>query len=231
MSEQYQVRISARARRLRMQVDSHGQLLVVVPANFDQRHIPRFIHQHKDWIAHARQKAAQAHAKHPELFETRPEQIYLPALSATWQVEYVTTGQRALWRDVDGALLVRADQEAMIKHALGDWLTVMAKQFLPQRLRLMANDTGLNYSGVTIRAQKTRWGSCSSKQNINLNRNLLFLPLPLVDYLCLHELCHTRVMNHSEKFWRQVASFEPDYARLERSLTLAARQVPQWARS
>jgi hypothetical protein len=81
-----------------------------------------------------------------------------------------------------------------------------------------------------VRRQKTRWGSCSSRGTISLNAKLLFLPPPLVDHLLLHELCHTRHMDHSPAYWTCVAGFEPDYRRLENEVTRGNRYVPAWFR-
>lgn len=229
MKPDYEVRISPRARRLRIQLDAEGRLLVVVPKGFDQRLLPGYLAQHQAWIERTRARLKHQQKQQPALYERLPAQIALPALGEQWQVEYGVS-QRHLWRETNGTLRLRANESEAVQRSLGDWLNHQAKQYLPERLQLVAQRTGLRYADVRVRAQKTRWGSCSSKKNINLNRNLLFLPLTWVDYLCLHELCHTRVMNHSADFWRLVATYEPDFQRLERSLTRAVQQVPLWAR-
>ena len=76
-----------------------------------------------------------------------------------------------------------------------------AKEFLEGRIKVLANKFGFLYNKVTIRNQKTRWGSCSGKNNINLNMKLLNIPNHLIDYVILHELVHTKVKNHSPHFW------------------------------
>jgi len=76
-----------------------------------------------------------------------------------------------------------------------------ALRILPKRLEIIALHHGFQYSGVTIRQTKTRWGSCSSKKRINLSSSLMLLPEHLIDYVLMHELCHTVEMNHSERFW------------------------------
>jgi len=76
-----------------------------------------------------------------------------------------------------------------------------ARRQLVSRLETLAKRHGFQYNRVFIRNQKTRWGSCSAKNNINLNLNLVRLPEDLVDYILLHELVHTRVKNHSQRFW------------------------------
>ncbi|MDR0540592.1 MAG: M48 family metallopeptidase [Dysgonamonadaceae bacterium] len=78
---------------------------------------------------------------------------------------------------------------------------IRAKQYLPAELQRLARLHGFHYSRVKIRKSKTRWGSCSSKGIINLSFYLMLLPLHLIEYVLLHELCHTVEMNHSAAFW------------------------------
>lgn len=79
-----------------------------------------------------------------------------------------------------------------------------ARTLLITRLNQLAQKHGFSYNRVFIKNQKTRWGSCSDKNNINLNMNLVRLPQELIDYTLLHELVHTRIKNHSPKFWDQM---------------------------
>lgn len=77
-----------------------------------------------------------------------------------------------------------------------------AKVMLVNRLNRLAEEYGFHYNTITIRNQKTRWGSCSSRNNISLNIKLAVLPAKLIDYVILHELMHTRIKNHSKTFWQ-----------------------------
>ena len=76
-----------------------------------------------------------------------------------------------------------------------------AMRVLPSRLAVLASRHGFHFTGVTVRTTRTRWGSCSLKKRINLSSSLMMLPSHLIDYVLLHELCHTVEMNHSEQFW------------------------------
>ena len=80
-------------------------------------------------------------------------------------------------------------------------MRVEAIHILPARLAMLASLHGFQYTGVAIRTTKSRWGSCSTKKRINLSSSLMLLPEHLIDYVILHELCHTVEMNHSERFW------------------------------
>jgi predicted metal-dependent hydrolase len=93
-----------------------------------------------------------------------------------------------------------------------------ARKILNQRLSELAAEHDFEYNRVFIRRQKTRWGSCSSKNNINLNMNLLHLPSELVDYVLLHELTHTRVKDHSPNFWDELETVCPGSKKKRRRL-------------
>lgn len=82
-----------------------------------------------------------------------------------------------------------------------------AKKFLVTRLNELSQMNGFSYNRVFIRSQKTRWGSCSAKNNISLNMKLLLLPEELRDYVILHELVHTQIKNHGSKFWERLDTF------------------------
>ena len=86
-----------------------------------------------------------------------------------------------------------------------------AKSVLAQRTAYFARQIGVTYGRITVRDQKTRWGSCSQTGNLNFNFRLILAPLEVLDYVVVHELCHRRQMNHSAQFWQEVAQVLPDY--------------------
>jgi hypothetical protein len=103
-----------------------------------------------------------------------------------------------------------------------------AQQALPERLREVADETGLVFSSVSIRGQRSRWGSCSATGDISLNYQLLFLPPHLVRHVLVHELCHTVELNHSSRFWKTVARFEPGLVQLREEMRRSWSHVPGW---
>lgn len=93
-----------------------------------------------------------------------------------------------------------------------------AREKLGKRLSELAQEHNFQYNRVSIRNQKTRWGSCSSKDNISLNMKLLHLPDHLIDYILLHELVHTRVKNHSKTFWDELETVVPNARTIDKQL-------------
>lgn len=86
-----------------------------------------------------------------------------------------------------------------------------ALKIFPERVEYYARLMGVSYGRITIREQKTRWGSCSSKGNLNFNWKLVMMPMEILDYVVVHELAHRREMNHSKAFWKIVGQAMPDY--------------------
>lgn len=90
-----------------------------------------------------------------------------------------------------------------------EWLSI--KNAFAGRVKYYCNIMGVNVSRITLRNQKTRWGSCSAKGNVNFNYQLYYMPEELMDYVIVHELSHRRYMNHSSLFWREVEKYCPEY--------------------
>lgn len=99
----------------------------------------------------------------------------------------------------------------------------MAKKMIPERVEFYAGIMGVSYGRITIREQKTRWGSCSSRGNLNFNWKLMLMPEGVLDYVVVHELAHRIEMNHSKAFWEQVERVLPDYRKRKDALSRAER--------
>lgn len=97
-------------------------------------------------------------------------------------------------------------------------MTEEARIIIPERVKYFAKIIGVTYGQITIRHQKTRWGSCSSSGNLNFNCMLMATSPELIDYVVVHELCHRKQMNHSPLFWKEVEEILPDYRTLRSRL-------------
>ncbi len=111
-----------------------------------------------------------------------------------------------------------------------DELADRALEYIPKRVIYFSMQMKVYFGNVTIRNQKTRWGSCSSKGNLNFNCQLMRMPPEVIDYVVVHELCHLKEMNHSKAFWEEVEKVMPDYQKhrdyLKKQRILPVSQKP-----
>lgn len=98
-------------------------------------------------------------------------------------------------------------------------LAEKAKQIIPERVRYYAPKVGVTYNRITIRCQRTRWGSCSSKGNLNFNCLLALFPIEVIDSVVVHELCHRKHMNHSSQFYDEIEKVFPEYKKWHKWLS------------
>lgn len=222
------VRRSARAKRLSVRVFPHGHAEVVVPLRTRAADVREFIAASQEWIDRTRINAVYGGASADI---SLPGRIDLAAVGEEWSVAYSAPGRRPHLRvenTDDGGHLTAEATTTDARELLRRWLMTSARRILPEHVDRLAGDTGLRPAAVSIRRQRTRWGSCTARRRINLNCSALFLAPPLVEYLIVHELCHLRYMNHSRRFWKLVESLVPDYRSREAGLAAAWNAVPGW---
>ena len=229
----YHVRVSLRARRVHLCVKPHTGLEVVVPPGFDRTKILPLLHRQSAWIRRTLIRlqcpTPQAPAPHWQL----PSEITLLAIGLTWQViGHPSDTPRLTLREVPPQSLIFTGPihvESACRTVLHRWLIAQARTYLVPRLTAFSQHTGLEANRTTIRRQQSRWGSCTRTNNISLNANLLLLPSHIVDYVCLHELCHTIHHNHSRDFWRLLDRHCPGARRRRTELRELGRNLPAWA--
>lgn len=228
----YRVRTSSRARHVRLTISDAQGLVVVVPRGFDQRLVPTIVRQRKSWIDKHLDRLGRTSPDARTGGDELPRQIDLTAVGLAWPVHYRGTERSTVAvRELAGPqlhLVGAVDDPQLARQALRHWLARQARNHLLTWLEQLSLELSLPYDKGIVRGQRTRWGSCSSRKTISLNYQLLFLPPRLVRYVLLHELCHTRELNHSRRYWRRLAALAPDYRELHRELQEAGRHVPAW---
>ncbi len=222
-----QIRSSRRARRLGMRVSRTGRIEVVAPVRTPRVLIDAFISQHRDW-AIERSTQALAVAPPPEAFP--PVAIAFHLDGSRWRVHLAGgSGEAALREPTPGVLQLSGTLDATATRAvLRRWLLRRARPVFEPLLQATAAEWSIDYRSMTVRCQRSRWGSCSSRGVINLNASLLFQRAAVVRYLMIHELTHFEHMNHSARFWRTVEARCPDWRKVDRKLLQGWRSVPQW---
>ena len=232
----YTVKVSHRAKCVRLSLSVEDGLEVVVPANYDQLKIPELVRNKRNWIARNQRKLDEREAFfHSQSPHELPDKINLRSQGEEWQVEYQQTTTKSGFFSVkekkESLRLIVSGNIAEIescKAILKQWLMKKAEKHLLSGLHKVSIRAELPYHAAAVRGQKTLWGSCSRDRNISLNYKLLFLEPKVVEYVLIHELCHTVHMNHSSKFWNLVAKFEPNYQVLDKSLSHSWQVVPAW---
>jgi predicted metal-dependent hydrolase len=224
------IRVSARARRLSVRVYPDARVEVVAPPRARAREVEQFITAHREWIQTKREQALRDRPA-PEPFP--PESIAFPLSGERWRVHAAGgTGRLRLMErgDAQGRVLQvsGAFTPASLRKSLRTWLMRAARDRLEPRVATLAAHTGVRYSRVAIRRQRSRWGSCSARGTISLNLCLLFQRPDVVDYLIIHELMHVRHMNHSPRFWAAVEKHCAGWRALDRELVQGWRHVPRW---
>lgn len=221
------VRASGRARRLSVRVFATGRVEVVVPKRTSATTVQRFLDRHRDWIEQRRREARRVP---PRIDAFPPLMLELRALGESWRVH--VAGGRGRLRIAAAGGVLRISGHAAEPRATGDllrdWIIARARAGFEPTLSQLSAATGLAYRRMQIRRQRTRWGSCSTRGTISLNACLAFQRPEVARYLLIHELAHTRHMNHSALFWSLVASWCPGFAALDAELEQGWRHVPTW---
>jgi hypothetical protein len=199
--DEFTIRRSPRARRVRVSVDAAGAVEVVLPRRVPEREAVAAVIELRPWIERRRTALARAHAE-----VARPPGT-VPFLGET--LELVPERGRARVHRRGQALLVPAGDDAA--PALERFYRRAARIAIGARLDAAVARAGTTYSTLTIRGQRTRWASCSSTGAMSFNWRLLLAPTPVLDYVVEHEVCHLEVLDHSPRFWALMEERVPDW--------------------
>lgn len=221
----YTVRISPRAKYARLRVLPGKGLEVVLPRTLDPATATGIVEKHKDWVCKTLQRVCgQNGLEEPD--GSAPHWLRLGG--GTDVREVVCAGETAA--NPANAVFARAarhEQQAVARE-LQDWTRHYAAKVLGDETAKLAAGHKLPYSALRFRRQKSRWGSCTARGALSLNVCLVFLPPGLARHVIMHELAHTRHMNHGQGFWKTLFAMEPDALKQDKRLRTAWRFVPEW---
>ncbi len=205
---EYEHLISTRSRSLRLRIASDGHVIVSTPPRTPQRVIDDFVTAHEAWITNA-----QAHLeKRP-----RPVQKDKVMVFGTWynlDIHRELTAQTGVHLEKDQLVIAPSDPKASgeaVTKIITRFIKTTAEKYIIPRTHQWAGVMGIEFHAISLREQKTRWGSCSSRGNLQFNWRLVHYPAEVIDYVIIHELAHRRQMNHSAAFWNIVKTYDPAY--------------------
>lgn len=199
------------ARSVRIRVGTDGRYTVTAPTYTPQFYIKQVINSSRDEL---RRLAAHTSVAEPYVDGQRIGHQHTLAVVPTSMVttpQIKVARQRLLVYLPQRYTLDATEVQQLIRDKVITILRREARAYLPSRLREIALEHGFHYERVRFSHASSRWGSCSSTGTISLNIALMKLPDALIDYVLMHELSHTRQMNHSPSFWREVALLDPLY--------------------
>jgi len=207
----YVIKRSARARCARLEIRPATGLTVVIPKSYSTAQISGLLQKKKRWILNNLARYGQ-----PPLSATGKELKSgdtIPYLGRTLEVatrqNHVNADSARLERNrLIVSLGAKSGRLALV---LEQWYRMQAAQLIRERAKKLGAPLGLSYNRLIIRGQKSRWGSCSSKGTLSFNWKLMMAPVPVIDYVIIHELLHLKEMNHTKKFWQLVAEHCPGW--------------------
>ena len=214
--------IRSSRKTLALNIDRDGRLIVRAPYRLSVERIEQFIAEKTDWIE---KHTAAANLR----TEQKNERLNVPPKELPLFGRLCPVVNEKPYGYTDGVFYL---PEGMTLESLVPYLhklyTRIAKEALVPRVQTLSEQTGLMITAVKINSAKTRWGSCSVAKSVNLSHRLIAADPKLIDYVIIHELCHTVHMDHSHDFYRLVENFLPDYKEREKGLKEVSRLLTEY---
>jgi predicted metal-dependent hydrolase len=203
-------------KSVQLKLNSSSHLTITAPTRFPKEGIEKIVLEKRKWIVKQITKLAAAAANPINksvcdnaaiLFLGQPH--ILKFMSKDTHKPPVHLEENQIMLNI--LPLTAKDTNATAEKILKQWYIHYATNTLVTRTTFWASVIKVNPKRITIKEQKTRWGSCSSKGNINYNWRIIMAPMEVIDYLVIHELCHLRIPNHSQAFWQEVGNYSPHF--------------------
>ena len=219
----YTLTESKQARRIRLTIDLNG-FRVVKPHSAKMSDVDRALEAKSGWIyKHYVEFQSRKAREHKREWDSGEKVLYKGKEYEIRIFKHEEKRTTIKFNGIRFEILVNNEigtneRKFLVKSILRHWYKKAAKIFIKDRLDYFCKITGLTYNIMRIKEQKTRWGSCSKKGNLNFNWKLIMSPEWVVDYIIVHEVCHLRYLNHSGEFWDMVALYMPDYKKARKWL-------------
>lgn len=204
------VRRSALASNVRIRVAANGTLSASLPIYAPIFMIKRMIHSSRDELRELLKKHQPEHNLHDGMTIGKSHRLSVRSTPGS-KLSIKRQGQTISLYLPQNYTLDSPEVVAVVRQEMAAAMRLEAKNYLPRRLKFLAEKLDCHYDKVRFSHASGRWGSCSSTGTISLNIALMKLPHELIDYVIVHELSHTKEMNHSAAFWQTVAIGDPNY--------------------
>jgi predicted metal-dependent hydrolase len=220
----FEFRCSKKARRMRMQIDTRGNIIVVAPWHAGEKIVNDFIVKNHGWLEKQLAKIGKLKKKRPEFHYMTGDIFYYFGEPVTLEVHPADAKRPTIKIRGDKMFITLHRNISLnegiesIKKTIADFYREKAEETIRDRLEHFNEHYGFRYNRVTMRDQKSRWGSCSRMGNINFNWRLIMAPIEVIDYVVVHEMCHLKEMNHSYRFWALVAQIMPEHKKYRKWL-------------
>jgi predicted metal-dependent hydrolase len=187
-----------RSKNIKISVKPDKTVLVSFPFFISGKEVVAFVQKNEEWIK-LQQRKFESKKNRIEAGSEVQTKLHTVAFLNGEKNRVISEGNRI---NVFTTNFYSEEVQEYIENILTEIYRHEAKKILPPRLKLLATQHGFQYNKVTIRNNKRNWGSCSAKNNISLNLQMMKLPDELIDYILLHELVHTKIKNHGPDFWK-----------------------------
>ena len=207
----YTIKRSLRAKYVRLEVRPETGLTVVIPRSYKPDQILGLLKEKKRWITD--KLASYSHIEQSRSNKSLKNGDSVPYLGRDLKVDI-----RLSEKNIESVNLER--NRLVINQTTGEnganlllerWYRMQVAQLIEEKANEISTRMNLKYGRLAIRGQKTRWGSCSQKGNLNFNWKLIMMPEPVIDYVIIHELAHLKEMNHTKRFWLLVEQYCPQW--------------------
>ncbi len=203
--------IRSKRKTIALQITDDATLIVRAPFGIDEKKIWEVIKKHSDWIE---KKKKEIEARDPKVlkkeFVNGEGFLYL----GKYYKLYIVDNQDIPLKLEDGFYLSRSFLDKA-REVFIDWYKKEAFDIISERVKWYAQKSNLKHNKINITSAQKRWGSCSSNGNLNFSYRLIMAPIPVIDYVVVHELAHLEERNHGKNFWIKVKMLMPDYKKRE----------------
>ncbi len=199
----------SRRRTISIKILNSGEVQVNCPLRYSDNQVNKILEEKEEWIQKGIAKVQQRYSEHKEFYNYSK----IMFLGTTYEIKYVENNIQI------GDYLIPYRKGSSAQNVIKKWLLKMAKSLILPRISHLSEYCDLRYKSTKIISARKKWGSCNSEKEIRLNFRMIMLSQSCIDYVCIHELCHLKYMNHSKYFWSLVQKHLSNYRQIKKEIS------------